>query len=124
MARAQREISAREFAEWIAYDAIDPIGRERDDWRAAAILTMLANIHRGKGKPAYKLKQFWPNWDRTPPDEEALAAKAHAIFSSLSAHSQVLESIESSGRALQQPKIQRPEQQSTVPHRPVETEGE
>lgn len=124
MAQAQREISAREFAEWVAYDAIDPIGRERDDWRAAALLTMLANIHRGKGKPAYKLKQFWPNWDRTPPDEETLTAKAQTLFSALSAQHHEFESIESSGRAVQQPMVQRPEQQSPIPQRPTEAEGE
>lgn len=85
VAEAQRRISAREFAEWMAFDQLYPIGRERDDWRAAALLTMLANIHRGKGKPPFKLKQFWPQWDRTEPDPEELEQKAKAAFASLGA---------------------------------------
>ena len=86
VARAQREISAREFAEWMAYDRIDPIGRDRDDWRAVLLAAMLANIHRPKGKRPYQLKDFWPRWDTTDPDEEELARKIKATMGALAAY--------------------------------------
>ncbi len=86
VARAQREISSREFAEWMAYDRIDPIGRDRDDWRAVFLATLLANIHRPKGKRPYRLKDFWPRWDNTEPDEEELARKIKAAMGALAAY--------------------------------------
>jgi hypothetical protein len=86
VARAQREISAREFAEWMAYDRIDPIGRDRDDWRAVFLAAMLANIHRPKNKRPYRLKDFWPRWDTTDPDEEELARKIKAAMGALAAY--------------------------------------
>lgn len=86
---AQKRISAREFAEWMAYDRLDPIGRERDDWRAAAIMTVLANINRPKNRRPYTLKDFWPNWERAAgtdePDEDALARKIMATMQALQA---------------------------------------
>ncbi|MCS7294432.1 MAG: DUF4035 domain-containing protein [Dehalococcoidia bacterium] len=83
VAEAQRKVSAREFAEWMAYDRLDPIGRERDDWRAAALLTMLANLNRKKGRKPYTLKDFWPQWHREEPDEDELRRKIDATMKAL-----------------------------------------
>ena len=44
----------RLFREWIAYSELEPFGEERADYRSAQIVWMLANIHRGKGKRAFK----------------------------------------------------------------------
>ena len=45
VARLQRSISAREFAEWIAYTTvIGPIGEERADYRAAMVAYANASL--------------------------------------------------------------------------------
>jgi len=58
-------MSSREFAEWVAYDRINPIGPERADWRAALIAWMIACAFRGKGRPP-AIKDFMPEWDVQP----------------------------------------------------------
>ena len=50
------EISMLQFAEWQAYAQLEPFDEERDDLRAASIVQTLLNLHRKKGRPAYKLK--------------------------------------------------------------------
>ena len=58
--RAQAEISAAEFAEWMAYDRLDPIGESRGDWRAAMLATVFASAYRRKGSRPYKIEDFMP----------------------------------------------------------------
>jgi len=63
VAQAQREISAREFAGWIAYDQLDPYGLDRVELIGAQICATLANLH---SKRRYKPADFMPQWDRPP----------------------------------------------------------
>ena len=63
VARAQREIDAREFAEWMAYDNIEPFGEQRADWRIAQLCCLVANSLGGKGPPA-TLKEFMMDTSR------------------------------------------------------------
>ena len=65
VAEAQRSIDSREFAEWLAYDRISPIGPERADWRAAMLAATLANVWRGKGAPL-AIADFLPVFDKIP----------------------------------------------------------
>lgn len=44
-------MSARELAEWMAFDRISPIGEDRADLRAGIIASVIANSHRVKGDP-------------------------------------------------------------------------
>ena len=60
VAKAQREISSAEFAEWIAYDRIDPFGEERADLRAAIIAATVANAFRGKNGKTFMPVDFMP----------------------------------------------------------------
>ena len=79
VARAQQEISAREFAEWMAYDRIDPMGEGRADLRAGIIAAVMRNSWC-KGAPA-KPADFMPNFKRQDgPDPEQLQQKIRAIF--------------------------------------------
>ena len=55
--RAQQEIDAREFAEWIAFGNLEPFGEERADWRIAQLCTLVANMFRGKGRMA-RMRDF------------------------------------------------------------------
>ena len=61
---AQNRINAREFAEWIAYDHIEPFGEERADMRAGIISSTIANSVRGRNRRAYKPKDFMPQYDK------------------------------------------------------------
>ena len=52
VAQAQQAVSAREYAEWVAYDALSPIGQERIEYYLVYLLWMTACInHSGKGQP-------------------------------------------------------------------------
>lgn len=55
VARAQQEISAREFAEWAAFDRMNPGEPERGDYRAALIAFTVA---RALGAENVKLEDF------------------------------------------------------------------
>lgn len=44
----QAATDAREFAEWLAFQEIDPASEERADVRAATIAWVIANIFAGK----------------------------------------------------------------------------
>ena len=43
VARAQEEISSREFVEWVAWDEMEPVGEERMDLRFAWLLDVMAS---------------------------------------------------------------------------------
>jgi hypothetical protein len=59
------EIPARILSEWQEYASLEPFGEERGDWRAAMVASTMANIHaRKKGKPAYKIEDFMPKFDK------------------------------------------------------------
>lgn len=46
-----------EFRRWQLYDALEPIGWPDAEYRTAAMLTMLYNANRGKGR-AKEIKDF------------------------------------------------------------------
>lgn len=62
--RAQVEIDAAEFAEWMAYYTMEPWGEDRSDLRAGIIASTIANTQRGKRTKAFKPSDFMPNFDR------------------------------------------------------------
>lgn len=76
MARVLDEIDAEEFAEWQAFDSLEPIGAIGEDYRAGVIAAMLANIHRAKGTQPVKPLDLFP-WHIEPrdPHQDSLAIK-------------------------------------------------
>jgi hypothetical protein len=53
-------MSSHEISEWIAYNRIDPLGREqRGDLRAGIVASVIANSHRTRGA-AYTPQDFLP----------------------------------------------------------------
>jgi hypothetical protein len=52
-------VSAREFAEWMAYDSIEPIGPERTDLNCALIAWRMSNAFGSK----VDLAECLPKWD-------------------------------------------------------------
>jgi len=53
-----RSLTAKQFAEWEHYARLEPFGEVRDDYRAASIAVMIANVNRGPKQPSYKLEDF------------------------------------------------------------------
>jgi len=78
--RAQQEIDSSEFAEWIAYDRLDPYGPERADLNAAIIAREVAlpNMKKGaKITPA----DFMPKYGRRPERQTVSQMRANfAMF--------------------------------------------
>lgn len=62
VARAQREISEREFQEWLAFAAIEPWGEARSDLRAGIIASTMANLWRGEDTEAFHPDDFMPDF--------------------------------------------------------------
>jgi hypothetical protein len=50
------EISWNQFEEWMVYDSLTPFTSDRDEYRFASIVSMLANINRDSKKQ----KDPWP----------------------------------------------------------------
>ena len=75
VAQAQQNIDAREFAEWMAFDSIDPIGELRADLRAAHLLHAITSMFAGKGHNARATDYLICELDR--PKREVGAALAN-----------------------------------------------
>jgi hypothetical protein len=54
-------MSSTEFVEWAVFDQMNPMGPERYDWLAAAIMAVIANAHKTKGR-VLTPKDFLPKW--------------------------------------------------------------
>ena len=65
MRELQERMDSREFAEWMAYNELDPFTRERADLRAGIIAQQIANAKRGKGQRPFKPSDFMPEYGKT-----------------------------------------------------------
>ena len=64
MRELQERMDSREFAEWMAYNELDPFTRERADLRAGIIAQQIANANRGKGQRPFKPSDFMPEYGK------------------------------------------------------------
>jgi hypothetical protein len=55
-----RQITAKQFMEWMAYDQLEPFGQERLEQTVSQITQVLMNVHRAKGKDPLKLYHVTP----------------------------------------------------------------
>lgn len=62
-------MDAREFAEWIAYDQIEPFGALRDDQRAGTIASAVVNIWKSSGTPL-DWQDFFPSYETRNPEQD------------------------------------------------------
>lgn len=62
---------ASELMEWLAFSRIEPIGADRDDFRAAYIACMNYNLNRPRKAPAKKPSDFMFDWDGRKKDKSA-----------------------------------------------------
>ena len=65
MRRAQAEITPQEFKYWVAYDRLDPYGRDRVDLNSGIIAATIANVNRGKNSKAFVAGDFMPNFEKS-----------------------------------------------------------
>lgn len=72
--RAQLEIGSAEFAEWMAFAALEPFGPLRDDDRIGVLAALTANVNRDtKRRPEpFTPTDFFP---RHPDDAEGAQAE-------------------------------------------------
>lgn len=57
-------MSAREFAEWMAFDRLEPIGRSRSDYAIAMLARLTLAVHAGKRASLPDMEEFLPTWER------------------------------------------------------------
>jgi hypothetical protein len=59
---------SRLFAEWQAYDRLDPIGAWRGDLLAGIVAATIANVHRDpkQRRDPYTANDFMPVWEPKP----------------------------------------------------------
>jgi hypothetical protein len=78
VAKAQRKIDSREFAEWMALESVEPITDRRGDIQAALVAYFIAQVNSRK---RLRPEDFMLRWDdavfgqgvQTAQDHEALA---------------------------------------------------
>lgn len=68
---------ASELLEWLAFSRIEPIGAERDDFRAAYIACMQYNLNRPRKARPKKPSDFMFDWDGHRKDN---CAEMHATM--------------------------------------------
>lgn len=66
-------ISARELAEWLAFERIEgPLGPERIDYAAAVVAQTIIAMNLKKGKKPPKLSELTIDWDTDKPKGSGL----------------------------------------------------
>lgn len=76
--RMLREMSAREFGEWMEFAGIEPFGCGAEDYRAGVVAACHVNPMREKGSPALKPLDFfpWQQADEPASDDPSMRIKA------------------------------------------------
>lgn len=80
-------MSSHEFAEWIAYNRLEPFGHERHDLGHAIVASTIANVNRDSKQKAdpFEPSDFLPVFEEQDPVEqtEILRNKLKGAFSAL-----------------------------------------
>lgn len=84
VAELQERMSASEFAEWMAYERIDPWGLDRGDLRTAAMTAAIINTVRGlvsSNAKTVRIDEVMLRFDQKPTvDEDAATEAAMALL--------------------------------------------
>lgn len=78
VAELETRMTARELAEWQAFDALEPIGAIRNDFGFAMIAALYCNAHKRKNDAPSKVTDFMPFLEKprakqqTPQDMAAI----------------------------------------------------
>ena len=71
VARCQREVSSREYAEWWANQTFDPIGASRDDYRIATLTSLVYNAVKKPRARATTANDWMPQFDGGGPKRQS-----------------------------------------------------
>lgn len=63
-------MSSKDIAEAMAYDRINPFGKERDDLRSGIIASVIANVNRSSKTKAFKPGDFMPDFSQKKKESE------------------------------------------------------
>ena len=74
-----RYLDSHQFAEWIAYDGLEPFGEERADLRNGIVASVVANANRGKGQAAKRPTDFMPFYKKPRQTSDQLLAAMRNI---------------------------------------------
>jgi len=77
-----------EFAEWIAFAGLEPIGDRRGDVQAALICKILVDLNRKQGAPPSKIDSFMLDYGDTEAiemDDDMIAMQADVLRAYLDA---------------------------------------
>lgn len=66
VADLQRQMSSREFSEWIAFSRVEPFGPAREDLRSGIHIAMTYNANRRKGQRALQPHDIFGNLKPEP----------------------------------------------------------
>jgi hypothetical protein len=80
-------VSAREFVEWMLYDAQEGLPDRRADWHAGMLASVVANVNRKKGTRPLTPSDFMPRRDAPSRDtrEDTAGQRLAAFVRSLEA---------------------------------------
>jgi hypothetical protein len=67
VAELLERVSSREISEWMAFSQLEPFGSQVGFLGHAITAATVANVHRGKGKKAYKPDDFMPQFGPKEP---------------------------------------------------------
>lgn len=62
--RLLKECDAKELADWMAYDMLDPFGGLRDDLRHGQLVATMVNLQVPKGGKTVDVKDYFYNGDK------------------------------------------------------------
>jgi len=74
-------MDSRELGEWVAYHTyIETIGDTRQDLRTGIIASTIANVNRGKNRPAFKPNEFMPYYTKPKQTETQMLETLKGAF--------------------------------------------
>ncbi len=79
MGEIEGRMSSAEYAEWIAFMGLEPIGEVRADLRAGIVASTIANVNRGKRQKPFKPADFMPDFGPKR-DSKRLSRRLRAVM--------------------------------------------
>lgn len=72
-------MSHAEFVAWVVFAGHEPLPARRADQQTAMLMTLLATIHRQKGRKPFKISQFLPDWWNEKASPQRLMQKLRGL---------------------------------------------
>lgn len=80
VAELGQRMSSAELTEWMAFFGLEPWGTEVEDWRAAMVASVIANVNRDpKKRKSYEPKDFMPRYEAPQVQEQSWEEQARLL---------------------------------------------